>query len=161
MNSVLRIGLVCVILLVLCVLARPQTFGSQVLVARHANLVLIGDIVYMDEAFPMLTTAAHINHQVVVVRVREVLKGRVTGRFVNVRFGFGMDSKLSESVFQKGNRIIILLEQPISRETCTFLGSTDATNIYSEASCHSAWTNAAWLATDEEVAAVKWLVKKR
>jgi hypothetical protein len=144
-----------------------QTSGSQILMARNAKLIIIGEVEYLAKRPPTITTAAHVDYQTVVYRVHEVLKGTYTEKLMKVGIGVALDNPgLPESIFRKETKFILILERQEDEEDCyeqiwesfAEFKTPPEFKKYEKLPCFHIDREAAIEANDEEVEAIKWLV---
>jgi len=150
---------------------------------QGAKLILVGEVVYLAKPNRALTNPG-IDRQVVVFRVREVLKGTYSPQKVRISIGFYFDDRsplvelkngnafrLSPAVFKKRTKwIVFLADEPqespkkAGRRFIDFCSEPEPTGEfqrYAKAPCYSADTDAAIGANDDEVASVRTLVTKK
>ena len=156
---------------------------SQILRAQKAKLILVGEVLYL--ARPTVSMMSpYGTHQVVVFRVREVLKGTYSAQKVRISVGFYFDDRsplveqksgnafrLSPAVLKKRTKwIVFLTDEPRESlkkagrrfiDSCEEPKPTAEFRRYLTAPCYFADTHAAIPASDEELQSVRSLVSKR
>lgn len=146
------------LLLFLSSISAGQAGKSHILVAHESNLILVGEIVDLGKAPPShLPISPHVNYQVVVFRVCEVIKGTYEERLIKVDVGFSTRmERLPDGTFTKGRQMILLLKQEKDFGNCTT--AANEPEQYKRAVCYSLLLEYLILSNKVEVDAVKSLV---
>lgn len=154
-----------VTLTAICLLSPPvigmaQTNDSHVLLARNADVILIGELAYLgkspysrEPSFILPLTNVASEDQTVVVRVRDVLKGGYRSTFMKVSVVFGVELLTMPTLDLKEERpYILLLKREETPGACEELKHKE----YQQLPCYSISREAVIIATTEEVQAFKW-----
>lgn len=138
-----------------------QTYGSQILMARKADLIVVAEVVLFAEPISSFAVSgSHIQYNTVVFRVNDVLKGNYSNKLIKVNFGFGFDNNdtFSKQDFKKDNKFILLLEQTNPKRECIEPVTSSEFEQYKKMPCYYSWTEAKIRATDEELENIKWFI---
>lgn len=149
----------------ICVLSPPvtgiaQTNHSHVLLARNADMILIGEVTYLGKSpysressliLPLTNVASE--DQTVVFRVRDVLKGGYSPSFLKLSVVFGVELLTIPTLALKEKRTyILLLRREDAPSACEELKIRD----YQQLPCYRISREAVIIATTDEVQAFKW-----
>jgi hypothetical protein len=160
-----------------------QRTDSQMLRTQSAKLILVGEVLYLAKPNRALTNPG-IDRQVVVFRVREVLKGTYSAQKVRISIGFYFDDRsplveqksgnafrLSPGILKKRTKwIIFLADEPQESlkkagrrfiDFCEEPKPTAEFKRYMLAPCYFVSTDAAIAATKERIESLRSLVSKK
>jgi len=142
-----------------------QSGGSQILIARHSDTIVVGEVIYLGkspyDSFSTLalpsTQIAAID-QLVILRVVERIKGRYSQKLIKVSVSFSVESLTNPLLSLKENRKYILLVQK-SQGGGNCEESVDLR--YRDIPCYRITRGSIIPATPEEIEAAKWLASHR
>jgi hypothetical protein len=156
-----------VTLTIICFLSPPvtgiqQNSGSQVLLARNADIILIGEVVYLgkspysrEPSVMLRPSNVASENQTVVFQVRDTLKGGYKQPFIKIDVAFSVELLTMPTLTLKDETPYILL---VKREETPTACEELKIKEYQQLPCYRISREAVIIATNEDVEAFKWLV---
>jgi hypothetical protein len=137
--------------------------SSQLLKARKAKLIAVGEVIYRGKILASFSTHPGSTWQTVVFKLDEVLKGEEKGKYLRVAFF----TEKELGAFTKGDKLILVLDDksdsgcgenadPIvikkeGNKTLRTVGNSSAFKEYETSSCYYAYPESVYDASDEEL----------
>lgn len=110
----------------------PQSRLHTISDTNESEVVVFGEVVYLGEIEPFMSSAVHIHRQTVVFRVLEVLKGKMDVDYVKVAVQVTDDVPLSTEKYKDGNKFILYLKNKQCKSSCVDLSSDWEFNVKPE-----------------------------
>ncbi len=133
---------------------------------EKSEVILLGEVVYLGEIEPFMSSAVHIHRQTVVFRVLEVFKGKMDVEYVKVALQVSdATNGLSAEKYKDSNKFILYLKNKECKSSCVDLTSDWEFNIkpefqrFEKFPCYFEDSKSLVEADDEKIKEVKNLYK--
>lgn len=161
-------------LLVLAYSVHGQSNDSQILMAKNAKLIVVGEIEFIDmqPRFQGFTTVGGAS-QVVVFRIVKVLFGSYGEKQLRVDYQIAFDKVLPKYKYDLGKKIVLLIEREKSSTACSpeemvfndkglkEIRVPEYFRKYLTSPCYVGSDGMSIVATKEELTAVDWIVSNK
>lgn len=141
-----------------------RAMDSQILVARDADLIVVGKAVWLaDSPFKNPSSPWEIRptnipsvYQTVVFQIAELIKGKNDGKYLKVCVRYSVELLAQPSLeLKEGRNYILLLQTRHAQPVC----SSDIPREYGELDDIEASSDAVIVSTPDEVRAIHWLIE--
>jgi hypothetical protein len=133
----------------------------------EANIAFIGEVVYVAPSPKSLDTGLTTSYQRIIFKVKEVIKGKVKDKYINVGFEVITNNGDLDKIIDSGDSFIVFLPNTVETDYCRYVEGIDDLEIPVNSKellkrrCYETTTKALIKASEQEIKAVKYFIKRK